>query len=194
MELKTKNKEFLVGSLYRPPNTDAHHFSEWLRETLSTLKKNNEVILGLDHNMDLLKAEKHKPTQRFLDTLLEMDLMPTISRPTRLTHTTATLIDNIIIDQKENENFDSYVLIDNTSDHLPCIMILNGILTCKKDYVKISKRLTTPENIKNLQERDPFTNRHLDLNSKTNHLMKVLQSETDHHLPIQNTVIKYEKL
>ena len=199
-EIKTKNREFLVGSIYRPPNTDPNGFSDWLKETISYLKNNNEVIIGLDHNMDLLKTDKHKPTQHFIDTLLDMNLMPTISRPTRLTHTSATLIDNIIVDQKENENFDSYVLLDNTSDHLPCITILNGILTCKKDYVKISKRQSTTERIKNLNEclksidRSIFANSTLDLNRKTNHLMTILQEEIDQHLPIQTTIIKYEML
>ena len=200
VEIKTKNREFLVGSIYRPPNTDPNGFSDWLKETISHLKNSNEVIIGLDHNMDLLKTDKHKPTQHFIDTLLDMDLMPTISRPTRLTHTSATLIDNIIVDQKENENFDSYVLIDNTSDHLPCITILNGILTCKKDYVKISKRKSTTESINNLNEclksidRNLFKNSTLDFNKKTNHLMNTLQREIDRHLPVQSTIIKYEKL
>ena len=112
----------------------------WLKETLLQLDSSCEVILGMDHNMDLLKADIHKPTRRFLDTILDAGLMPSISKPTRISHTTATLIDNIIIDQRQNGNYESFVLIDNTSDHLPCAMVLDNVQTCKKDYLKVTRR------------------------------------------------------
>ena len=61
-------------------------------------KKN--LIIGIDHNMDLLKTDKHRSTQDLLDNILDLKLVPTILRPTRICHTAATLIDNIFISEE----------------------------------------------------------------------------------------------
>ena len=53
------------------------------------------MIIGLDHNMDFLKSHVHVPTNDFIEEILTTGLLPTISRPTRITKSTATLIDNI---------------------------------------------------------------------------------------------------
>ena len=36
-------------------------------------KEKKELIIGMDHNLDLLKSSEHKLTQQFLDTLLDLD-------------------------------------------------------------------------------------------------------------------------
>ena len=46
-------------------------------------KKPHGIILGVDHNLDLLKCDKHYNTPEFLNTNLENGLIPTINRPTR---------------------------------------------------------------------------------------------------------------
>ena len=140
VEIKTASKPFIVGSIYRPPNTDPHEFTNWLQTTISSFDCSN-IILGLDHNMDLLKADSHRPTRDFLHTLLDLGLMPVITQPTRLSHTSATLIDNIIISQSENENYDSYILLDNISDHLPCACVLQDIKATKRDTKTLTTRI-----------------------------------------------------
>ena len=97
IEIITKNrKAIVVGSLYKPPDNHPNAFTNSLNETIAKIKtEGNELILGMDHNMDLIKSSEHKPTQQFLDDLLDKDIFPTITRPTQVTHTTATLIDNI---------------------------------------------------------------------------------------------------
>ena len=51
----------------------------------------------MDHNIDLLKTSSKKSTQNFLETMLKEGTFLTISRPTRITKSTATLLDNIFI-------------------------------------------------------------------------------------------------
>ena len=48
----------MVGSLYRPPNSETSHFIKVLDELTSKFKleQKKEVILGMDHNLDLLKS------------------------------------------------------------------------------------------------------------------------------------------
>ena len=104
IEISTKGgTPVIVGSLYRPPNMDASCFITSLREIISksnTNKKRPEMILGLDHNLNLPKCEIHKGTHDFLDLILQHQLYPSITRPSRVTQMTATLIDNIFISEK----------------------------------------------------------------------------------------------
>jgi len=45
--------------------------------------------------MDLLNIESHKHTAELLNNMFASSLIPTINTPTRITHSSATLIDNI---------------------------------------------------------------------------------------------------
>ena len=87
----------------------------------------------MDHNLDFLKSEVHKPTAVFIARNLEHDLISCITRPTRITKNSATLIDNIFIDNKYQESYKSDVLLENISDHLPCRVTIPDRLIRKKN-------------------------------------------------------------
>ena len=115
IEIIAKNrKPIVVGSLYKPPDKHPKAFMNSLNETVAKIKTEcKELILGMDHNMDLIKSLEHKPTQQFLDDLLDKDIFPTITRPTQVTHTTATLIDNIFVSKVLHQDFESAVLLND---------------------------------------------------------------------------------
>ena len=58
IELKTDKRNILLVSAYRPPNTKAKTFLTEYKRLLNSLKKNkgHEIIIGLNHNLDLLKS------------------------------------------------------------------------------------------------------------------------------------------
>ena len=85
---------------------------------------NHELILGMDQNIDLLKSNEHTSTRKFLDLILDSGLWPVITRPTRITQRSATLIDNIYISKNLQCKFDSAILLDDISDHLPLVALL----------------------------------------------------------------------
>ena len=87
-------------------------------------KKDKQLILGMDHNLNLLKSNSHTLTQKFLDIIISNGLLPSITWPTRITQQTATLIDNIFISEVLQLNFDSAILIHNISDHLPILALM----------------------------------------------------------------------
>ena len=142
IELKCKTTSIICCSGYRPPNTIPSHFVKEFKSQIKSLQNENKhVIIGMDHNMDLLKTEKHKATQDLLDVLLEHKLVPTILRPTRICHTTATLIDNIFISEELDKGRNSsYILIDDISDHLPCVLNIPGVHRGLKERVSITYR------------------------------------------------------
>ena len=55
-----------MGSLCRPPNTDEN---QSMKAKSCEGKVQPEIVLGINHNMDLLKNSQHKPTNIFLETL-----------------------------------------------------------------------------------------------------------------------------
>ena len=102
IELKSRKRNILVGSMYRPPQSKEKEFLKDYRKLTEIMghQKDKEIVIGIDHNMDFLKASRHTNTQKFLDYNLEINLLPVITKPTRITDTSATLIDNILISSK----------------------------------------------------------------------------------------------
>ena len=57
-----------------------------------------------DYNINLLNVDSHQLTSDFNDTLFSNGIVPMITHPTRVTSNSATLIDNILTNQLNNNN------------------------------------------------------------------------------------------
>ena len=146
VELKGSQGNIILGSLYRPPNTPTKEFLDDYTELLSELnKEKHELILGMDHNLDLLKLNQHKLTEEFLECNLNGGIIPQITKPTRITQTSATLIDNVMISKKLGRQTESRILIENISDHLPSLVLI------RKEGMKIYSRDTCKNNLDKLR-------------------------------------------
>ena len=126
VEIKCDKQNILLVSGYRPPNTNVKKFIREYKFLVKSLKslKGHEVIIGLDHNLDLLKHHTSPPTEDFLEFNLDHDFLPSITMPTRVTNKSAMLIDNILISRKLRYNYKPYIILDDVSDHLACLLIL----------------------------------------------------------------------
>ena len=80
------------------------------------------VLLG-DFNADLLKYDHDEEVAEFLDVMYSKLLIPNISSPTRITSTSATLINNIFANDYGN-TFTSGNLVTTLSDHLAQFFIV----------------------------------------------------------------------
>ena len=125
IELKCKSK-LLICNIYRPPNSNVQTFLSEYENIIRKIKKEKyaNLVVCLDHNLDLLKHDKHAPTRKFIELTTDLNLLPTITRPTRITHKSATLIDNIMISERPQINYKSGIIINENSDHLPCYLTL----------------------------------------------------------------------
>ena len=63
--------------------------------------------------------------------------MPTITCPTRIVQTSATLIDNIFVSSKLYQSFDSAIILSNISDHLPSLVLLKQTKLLNKDPLEL---------------------------------------------------------
>lgn len=129
----------VIGEVYRVPGTNEKDFIEKYETLICKIRQEKKkIIIGTDQNLDYLKIDNHNNTRKFFELNMENNLVPTILKPTRITHSTATLIDNIYIDANLCCDTKSYVFISDISDHLPCLTVVTGG-TLKKD---IKTRLT----------------------------------------------------
>ena len=128
-------------TIYRPPNQPIGVSLQELHSVFVTLKSiNKPVIICTDHNLDLIKAGTHPKTQEFWEMTVENDFLCTITKPTRITHQSATLIDNIFINKELSSEYKSWILQDDLSDHLPCLISLAGIDHDRKQPIKVWKQ------------------------------------------------------
>ena len=66
--------------------------------------------------------------------------LPTITRPTRITHTSQTLIDNIYTNITPNNNFTSGIILTQLSDHLPVFMFIGPQIKSKQKKIQLTLR------------------------------------------------------
>ena len=151
IEIKASWKNIVLGSIYRPPNTNQKEFVNCIRNYIEKVGSNNELIMGMDHNMDLLKSDKNCNTKVFLDTILDNKLFPLITRPTRVTKSSATLIDNLMISRDLYQNSLSGIIINDMSDHMPCISVLPNTISQKGETITIHSRDMKGDNINRLK-------------------------------------------
>ncbi len=125
IEVCKDKKKALIGEIYRVPNTNA---------TSSLLKYENllqnignyrhPIILGTDQNFNLLQIDSHAKTKELLDLFLTSNLLPSITKPTRITHSSSTLIDNIYISTSHAIPSLSGIITTDISDHFPVFVFL----------------------------------------------------------------------
>ena len=122
-----KCKKLIVGSVYRPNssyiNVTASEqltlFNDQMLSVLSAINDNNSTayILG-DFNLDVLKLCNHGPTSEYVENLFSMGYLQLITKPTRCSGPSATLIDHILTNEAKN-SYNSGIIITRISDHFP---------------------------------------------------------------------------
>ncbi len=152
VEIKGKDKNIVAGEVYRVPNTNLQTFFDTYQSILDKIgNENKDLILGTDQNIDYLKINEHTNTANFLNMNLTNGLLPTITKPTRVTHQTATLIDNIYLTCKNVCNSRSFVITSDISDHFPCLALIDKECKTKALGITTSKRNFTETAIQNIK-------------------------------------------
>ena len=158
MEITAKNgRKIITGSMYKPPSADSKLLIDSF-ETLVTKVRSNqakvspELIIGIDHNLDLLKGQIHLPTRQFINKMDELNLLPTITQPSRITCHSATLIDNIYISQELHRDFESLLLLNYISDHLPLITMLHQTRLADKTLLKYESRCLMEDKLNKVRD------------------------------------------
>ena len=150
IEAEVDKKVFVIGTVYKPPDTNVHIFNEHFNDLLRRIsKERKKCIIMADFNIDLLKIYTNGQTTDFIHGMFASAFYPTISRPTRVTQQTATLIDNIITNMHEYP-VTSGILYNDISDHFPVFNFYSMERSKGEKYTTVYRRKTSSENINKL--------------------------------------------
>ena len=112
------SKSFIVACICKPPSADCGAFTDILCNLTSRCSgSHSEFILCGDFNIDLFVIDSHVPTAEFIHRIYSLSLMLVITKPTRATNHSATLIDNIFVDN--SLDYRAGILSSDISDHIP---------------------------------------------------------------------------
>lgn len=152
LKLKTTKNSYTIGSIYRHPGGNSTHFTKSLDTLLKKTDNKSTLILAGDVNINLLKQE-NKDVDIYLETLMEHNILPYICIPTRITDSSATIIDhiNVRVPSKQiHTKISSGNLICDISDHLPNYFIMDSDINKSKDRPLI--RIYSRKNIKRFKQ------------------------------------------
>ena len=125
-----KNTCKIIGNIYRPNSASKANLSLAIATHISIISKikankkykNCSIEIASDFNIDLLKFQEHAQTNEYLDTLLSFGLLPIVTKPTRISPSTSTLIDHIFVgNHSKLHNFG--IILTYLSDHYPVFYI-----------------------------------------------------------------------
>ena len=115
--------------IYRAPGSSIDNFKEWIESMVIKMGNKNIFICG-DYNIDILNPNNQKSIEDFLNSMHSLSLFPTITRPSRITSHSATLIDNIFTNVIENKTI-SGLLISDITGHLQYSQYMTIIIELK---------------------------------------------------------------
>tara|TARA_B110001454_G_scaffold206124_1_gene216268 strand:- start:121 stop:1140 length:1020 start_codon:yes stop_codon:yes gene_type:complete len=123
-------KDLVILAVYRQPgNHDLDTFLPNLENWISSVeKRNHEIVITGDTNLDLLKHEIHLPTAKYLE-IMSHQLIPKIVRPSRIKHQSASLIDHFFLRDITNCTISGIMATEiagnhGYTDHMPIFLIL----------------------------------------------------------------------
>ena len=193
----TKIKPFLICTLYRPPSAT----SEWidlLEEELSVAQTTGvEMIIMGDVNIDFQACSNNK----WLNLMQLFDLTQLVTKPTRITPYSSTLIDHVYKTNPENIS-ECYVPSYSISDHFPvcfsrktnCKILKNEhITTSYRSFKKFNETQFSQDLATDLgQFSDILVNP--DINEACSTWIKTIQHQLDHHAPVKSRRVKHKRL
>ena len=109
----------VIANIYRSPSRKIEGFNPLLDKVLWKINRHSKkhVLLAGDFNADLIKYDNVAAYQELIDIMSNHGFVQLVSRPTRITDNSATLIDHVYTNNLENTISCNIVTVD-ISDHL----------------------------------------------------------------------------
>ena len=144
IEVVKNTTKYIIGGIYRHPNTRITDFKDSMDVILSNLStQKSPCFIAGDINIDISKCNVSKDTAEYVENLIINNFMPTIIMPTRITPTTATLIDHIYYypgsHNSKNITLKSGNILSDVTDHLPNYTLITSkkVKSESRPYVRI---------------------------------------------------------
>ena len=157
LEILNGKQKYILGALYRHPNQTTDDFNEIFSKRLTELRNSHiPCIIAGDINIDLCKYSVHNPTTDYVNSLIINNFLPVTMMPTRITETSASIIDHIYyyegINGKRDLTTTSGNLWCDVTDHLPNYFIISEkVKKATTDNDRPLIRLYSAKNMRHFQ-------------------------------------------
>ncbi|XP_065674721.1 uncharacterized protein LOC136091287 [Hydra vulgaris] len=200
--IEVVNKKFrniLIGCVYRPPSGKIKSFQTFIKNPIEKIKKEKKTLYVIgDMNLDSLTFSKSPKTKSFFDMLLKFDVLSAINKPTRVSKTSATAIDNILINNYLEMEFETGIFMTDVSDHFPIfikVRNLKAMSDCEPKVINLKKRNLKTSNTNELSIRlkqETWSNvyRCHDTNEAFNNFLNIFLDCFNETCPQENIDIK----
>lgn len=193
-------KNIVLTCIYRTPGSCADTFTSILDNMFVNTNNKMHLTIG-DFNIDILKSHENTKTSNFISTMFTNNQFPAITKPSRITLETATLIDNIYTNAIEKQTT-AGLLINDITDHLPIFAIFHH--KCNNERTPTSNtytltRLRTPDAINALRDdlqKQTWNEVYsaADPNVAYNAFLSVLTVLYDRHCPFKKISCKNQQM
>ena len=188
--LRIDNNLCCISACYRQPRGNVKHFLESLEDTLNSSFIPHMCVIGGDFNINLLNADSNAICEDYTKLMLCHNFIPTITLPTRISHSSTTLIDNIFV-RLLNKLLDNKLFSGNfftdLSDHLPSFCIIEGFRNTKLDrpFIRFYSQHNFDNFIQSLESLDMSSiYNNSDVNIAYSNLIEIVQSQHNIHFPL----------
>ena len=128
VECRAGTKKLQICVVYKPPLAPIPIFLQSLESLLASLDDKDVVVMG-DFHINLLNYDENTQTTEFISLMTSKSLIPSCTIPTRVSLTSATLIDSIFLTAPATS---SQVVLTDFSDHFLLISDMKYQLKTKK--------------------------------------------------------------
>ena len=136
-----------LAVIYRPPSGSIQLFFDSLNQLLNKIQNSSkDIIFCGDFNLDNLLYNTNVSITSFMDCMFGAGFGIAISYPTRITETTATLLDQIFYNNFKHEVISGNICV-TISDHMPVFFIQKNNVNLQMKDKLYSKRVFTETNI-----------------------------------------------
>ena len=111
---------YCISACYRSPSSENASFLDNFEKMVSGISNLNSIITG-DFNYNLFNMNVHAETESYYNTMTSNSFRTVITKPTRISDSTSTLIDHIWINDMSNDKIESKIILCDITDHLPTV-------------------------------------------------------------------------
>ena len=121
VEITQSSKNIICGIIYHRPGSDSNLFARDIENILSIIGgENKSIFMFGDYNVNLLKGPANANVRSMVDVFSSFNMFNTITKPTRVTGTSATIIDHVWTNEYPSCTLNA-IIYDNVTDHFPII-------------------------------------------------------------------------